>query len=58
MHDMLKYLNKNKKIVRNQEIRGVWYTVIVSIIFTIFFGIISNLSFFQNLFFNLINTFY
>ena len=50
MYDMLKYLNKNKKIVRNQEIRVVWYTVIVSIIFTIFFGIISNLEFFKELF--------
>ncbi len=50
MSDMLKYLNKNKQIVRNQEIRVIWYTVIVSIIFTIVFGIISNWTFFKELF--------
>lgn len=48
LYDMIKYLNDNKKIVRNQEMRALWYTVLVSIFFTIVFGVIDNWTFFTN----------
>nr|DAJ74718.1 MAG TPA: Tetratricopeptide repeat [Caudoviricetes sp.] len=55
LYNMMTHLNNNKRIVRNQEMRAVWYTVIVSIIFTITFGIIDNRLFFKNLFNSLLS---
>ena len=43
-------LNENKKILKNQELRGVWYTVIASLIVTIAFGVLDNHLYLKSLF--------
>ena len=47
---MTKFLNENKKILKNQELRGVWYTVIASLIVTIAFGVLDNHLYLKSLF--------
>ena len=46
----MKYLNKNREIVRKKEMKALWNTVLVSIFITIAFGIIDNRTFFKDLF--------
>lgn len=50
IYDMMKYLNKNREIVRKKEMKALWNTVLVSIFITIAFGIIDNRTFFKDLF--------
>ena len=42
LYMMIKFLNDNKRIVKNKELRGVWYTVIAGLVVTVFFGVIDN----------------
>lgn len=57
LYMMIKYLNDNKRIVKNKELRGVWYTVIVSLIVTVFFGLVDNHVYLKLKFFELLSLF-